>query len=166
MKKITFILFALIAGTSFAQGGDASAKASAQVNALIVQPISVQVESNMNFGSIATDGEIGTVILNANSDVTAAAESTASLVESNRRAALFLVKAANDYGYSISLPETVTLTSGNENMILDNFNSSLGETSIGTGVNQLLYVGGTLNVGASQPAGTYNGEVTVSVAYE
>jgi spore coat protein U-like protein len=162
MKKITFILFALIAGTTFAQDADATAN----VDALIVQPIQIKVEDNMNFGSIVSDGTLGTVVLSANSDGFADATSTASLVESTRSAALFLVKAANTYGYSIALPTSVSLINGTKSMSLSDFNSSLGLTSVGTGSDQLLYVGGTLEVAADQAEGAYAGDVKVTVAYE
>ncbi len=162
MKKITFIVFALIAGTAFAQDADATAN----VDAVIVAPISIKVEDNMNFGSIAADGEIGTVILDANSNTTANATSTASLVAGARNAALFLVDAANTYNYTITLPENVTLSNGTDQMTLNNFTSSLGATSTGTGIDQLLYVGGTLNVAADQAEGAYDGDVLVTVSYE
>lgn len=163
MKKITFILFALIAGTAFGQ----DATATANADALIVAPIQIQVEDNMNFGSIATDGEIGTVVLAANADNAAAGTSTASLVQSNRQAALFLVNAANNYQYSITLPETVDLSNaGDDIMTISNFTSNLGNSSRGTGVDQLLYVGGTLTVAADQAEGAYSGDVSVTVAYE
>ena len=162
MKKITFILFALVTGSIFAQDADATAN----VDAVIVAPLSIKVEDNMNFGSIAADGAAGTVILNANSDANADASSSASLVASTRRAALFLVDAAANYGYSITLPSSVTLTNGTDNMTLDNFTSGLGATSVGTGIDQLLYVGGTLNVAANQAEGAYNGDVKVTVSYE
>ena len=44
MKKITFILFALIAGTSFAQNN-----ATAKVDAVIVTPIQIKVERQYEF---------------------------------------------------------------------------------------------------------------------
>lgn len=162
MKKITFILLALISGTVFAQ----DAEATANVDAVIVAPLSIKVEDNMNFGSIAANDATGTVILNANSDAAADPASTASLVTSARNAALFLVDAASTYSYSIALPESVTLSNGTEEMTLDNFTSNLGTTSTGTGTDQLLYVGGTLNVGVNQAEGAYDGDVKVTVSYE
>jgi spore coat protein U-like protein len=162
MKKITFILFALIAGTAFGQDADATAN----VDAVIVTPITIKVEDNMSFGSIAADGQAGTVILAANATKAADGSSTASLVTSNRQAALFLVKAASTYGYTIDLPTSATVTNGTETMSITDFTSNLGENSVGTGADQLLYVGGTLNVGATQAEGSYTGDVKVTVAYE
>ena len=50
MKKITFILLALIGGTSFAQSADATAT----VNATLVSPITISNStSNLDFGNIA-----------------------------------------------------------------------------------------------------------------
>jgi len=53
MKKITFILFALIAGTTFAQTNNATAT----VNAEIVAPISIAQDNiSLDFGKIALTG--------------------------------------------------------------------------------------------------------------
>jgi len=74
--------------------------------------------------------------------------------------------------YSITLPAngTVTLSSGGNNMAVNNFLSSppagtsTGTLATGT-VDQILNVGATLTVGASQAPGTYSGTYTVTVVY-
>ena len=69
MKKITLILFALIAGTAFAQ--DASrATGSAEVFAEIISPISVEGKSALNFGRLIGNSEGGNVRVDVNNNRT------------------------------------------------------------------------------------------------
>ena len=172
MKKITFILLALISGTAFAQTeetvqNDGTASATANVNAEIVTPITIADGTDLNFGSIVA-AEGGTVTVNT--------EGTRSFTNSNMEvitsteitAASFNVTAANQYSYSITIP-AIDLT-GNGSTMAVSFSQDLeGETdgtATGSGSAQSLKVGGTLTVASGQTAGDYSGEVEVTVAYE
>ena len=166
MKKITFILFALIAGTTFAQDSD---DATATVNAEIVSPISIEDGTALNFGTINGTGTGGTVSVTtsgirsfSNSDM---AITTATAIT----AAKFDITAADTYLYSISIPDIdLAPTSGTGDDMAVTFEHS--RTAIadrtGSGSVQELNVGGTLTVNNAQEAGSYDGTVTVTVAYE
>ena len=168
MKKITFILFALIAGTTFAQDGKASA--TADVNAEIVTPIAIEDGTVLNFGSIVAAGG-GNVRVNtagtrtfSNNDMDVATATTIS-------AASFNVTAADTYSYSISIPATVLKDAASVGVDMPvSFTHDLGGetdgTATGTGSAQELLVGGLLTVASGQEAGAYEGVVTVTVAYE
>lgn len=74
--------------------------------------------------------------------------------------------------YSITLPANgdVSLSDGNANtMAVNNFVSNPAATSGSTGLlsggSQTLYVGATLSVANSQPAGSYSGTFSVTVTY-
>lgn len=166
MKKITFLLFALIAGTSFGQTS-ATDSGTATVNAEIVSPISITpVGSNLDFGRIIGNTAGGTVTVSTaglrtsdNSDL------LAPTAENTIQAALFQVTAATTYKYSVTIDD-ITLTGSGDPMAVT-FTSSLGnENVVGTGAPQDLTVGGALAVNASQEEGKYSGTVTVVVAYE
>ncbi len=160
MKKITFILFALIAGTTFAQSADGTAT----VNAEIVSPITISNSSSiLDFGNIATPDADTDIVVSTAGTRTAVAGIT--IPGGTVSAATFTVKAASGYGYSISIPGIDLIRTGEADMPVS-FTSSLGETNTGTGADQTLNVGGTLTVGASQGAGAYTGTATVTVAYE
>ena len=166
MKKITFILFALIAGTTFAQ----DATGTADVNALIVTPIAITDGSDLNFGSIVAAGG-GNVRVNtagtrtfSNNDMNVETATTIS-------AASFNVTAADTYSYSISIPPTVLKDAASVGVDMPvSFTHDLGGltdgTATGTGSAQELLVGGLLTVAAGQTEGAYTGTVTVTVAYE
>jgi spore coat protein U-like protein len=162
MKKITFILFALIAGTGFAQNA-ATAEASANVNAEIVSPITVKSTSELNFGRIIGNNTGGDVEIKV--DGTRSSTDNPDLLDptDEGQVGTFEVTAASGYSYSISIPST-TLTGDGEAMDII-FNNNLGESSSGTGGVQNLILGGILSVNGSQAEGAYQGEVTVTVSY-
>ena len=168
MKKITFILIALIAGTSFGQDGSASGIAT--VRAEIVTPIEITDGSDLNFGSIVAAGG-GNVRVStdgtrtfSNNDMNVETATTIS-------AASFYVTAANTYSYNISIPSTVLsdVASVGTDMPISFTQDLEGDTdgtAEGTGSAQELLVGGLLTVAAGQEAGSYEGTVTVTVVYE
>ncbi len=163
MKKITFILFALIAGTTFGQ----DATGTATVNAEIVTPIEITSGTDLNFGSIVA-AEGGNVRVNTEGTRTFSNNNMDVVTATAITAASFDVTAADEYSYSISIPSTTLEFDGNTMPV--SFTHDLeGETdgiATGTGEVQVLKVGGLLSVAAAQAAGEYTGTVSVTVAYE
>lgn len=159
MKKITFILIALITGTTFAQSSDGTAS----VDANIVSPITISDgTSNLDFGNIATpDASTDIVVSSAG---TRTAVTGVTIPGGTVSAAAFSVNAADGYNYTISIP-TINLTGTGVAMPVT-FTHDGGTTPVGSGSAQTLNVGGTLKVGALQAGGAYTGTVTVTVAYE
>lgn len=83
-------------------------------------------------------------------------------------AAQFSVSGDPNLTYAIGLPinGAVSLSSGANNMAVNNFTSTPGPTGmLGGGGTQALSVGATLSVGAGQPPGNYTGSFNVSVDY-
>lgn len=166
MKKITFILFALIAGTAFGQNAS-EATGTADVFAEIVTPIAIDNGSALNFGSIVA-AEGGNVRVNTEGTRTFSNKNMEVISAEAVTAASFNVTAANNYSYSISIP-SIVLTGAGDDMTVTFTHDLEGETdgtATGSGVEQTLKVGGLLTVASGQDAGAYEGEVTVTVAYE
>ncbi|HSI71307.1 MAG TPA: DUF4402 domain-containing protein [Gillisia sp.] len=164
MKKITFILFALIAGTTFAQN---TAEGTATVNAYIVSPIGVSTSDNIDFGKIVRTVDGGTVEIPT--DGGARIIPAAMDISSTSSAATFTVTAEENTSYSISIPQLELKNSDDETqiMIVD-FTHNLGEgenQSTGNTVEEFV-VGGKLTVNGDQAVGTYSGTATVTVSYE
>ena len=162
MKKITFIVFALITGSIFAQDSG-----TATVRAEIVEAINIEDGSELYFGKIDAAG---------GGNVRVAADGTRTFSNNDMRitstvaptAALFKVTAANTISYNVSIP-SIVLTGAGDDMNVSfthDVNGEEGSTIIGTGTAQDLKVGGLLNVASSQAAGEYTGTVTVTVSYE
>ncbi len=162
MKKITFILFALIAGTGFAQTNIASAT----VDVDVVSVITIQKDVDLNFGKIISDVDGGTVIINLDSSRGAG---TANYVTTGAipTAASFTIAAETGYYYSIAYTSSATLAgpSGSVPMgVVYSYSLPTANNLGGTDTN--LLVGGTLSVGSNQLVGNYTGSVEVTVAYE
>jgi spore coat protein U-like protein len=168
MKKITFILFALIAGTAFGQ----DASGTATVNAHIVEIITIEGINDLNFGNMvaSTGGKVRVHTDNnrtfSNPDMKVANTGVVG-------AASFNIKAADNFSYSISIPSIQLLPAvdGAPGTPMDisffwDMNGTTDGSIMGNGEDQVLYVGGLLDVASGQDAGDYNGTVTVTVAYE
>ncbi len=163
MKKITFILFALIAGTSFAQN---TANATSTVNAEIVETIGITSADALNFGKFTTSAAAGTVT------ITPGATPTRAFLPLDMEIGAFstfgvptftVTKDANAT-YGITLGVNTNPTSGTNSMTLNALTHSLDTDGANTAAD--FTVGGTLNVPSTQATGTYTGEVSVTVTYE
>jgi spore coat protein U-like protein len=160
MKKITFILFALIAGTTFAQ----TEEGTADVNAEIVSPISIAEGTPLNFGKIIGAVTGGDVTI-SNDGTTRTIDASMDVPSSAFSSAAFEVTASNLYSYSITIDDS-TITDGSNPMDVTFTHDKLATANVGNGTAQTVNVGGTLTVGNNQPSGLYEGTVTVQVAYE
>ncbi|UZH55160.1 DUF4402 domain-containing protein [Salinimicrobium tongyeongense] len=160
MKKITFILFALITGTTFAQE---TATATANAAAEIVSPIEINAQQNLDFGKVANN-TAGTVVVA--SDGTFSESTLTQIGTTTPSAASFNVTAAEGFSYKITLPGDVNLSSGENNIVVNNFAHNAGTDQVGTGGIQTVGVGATLNVEEGQPTGEYSGTFDVTVTYE
>ncbi len=157
MKKITFIVFALIAGTAFAQDADATAITSAE----IVEALSITKDRDLNFGQIIAGNGAETVTIAATSAGLRSISTAANAPGVTPTSAQFTI-TASDYNYSISMTDTNLSGTDLTTMVLTPL-SSLGTSSSG---DKTLYVGGDLAVNASQEVGSYSGEIVVTVSYE
>jgi hypothetical protein len=66
---------------------------------------------------------------------------------------------------TITLPGSVTLSSGANQMTVNSFTSSPSGTGIMSGGSLTIKVGATLTVGANQPKGNYSGSIPVTINY-
>ena len=173
MKKITFILFALITGTTFAQvtQNAATATTTAPVNAEIVSPIKIANVNPLDFGRIIGNTAGGTVSIAASAAGTRTALVNTDLLAGTGNtpsAASFDITAASGYSYSVDLSaSTANLSGTGDNMPISFNHNLLAAANPGGGATAtVLYVGGDLTVNGGQLEGAYTGEVSVTVTYE
>lgn len=161
---LTVIVMLSLTATTFAQ-----MSATATATATILTPIAITKDVDMNFGNLAVNNTAGTVILAPDGTRTATAGVTFLPTNPGTvTAASFSVTGLVDATYSITLPSgATTLTSGTDNMTVDTWTSTPTPTGTLSGGAETLNVGGTLHVGASQPAGVYvsGTPFTVTVNY-
>ena len=147
---------ALGVGTSAASATTATATASA----VILRPITVTKTADLNYARIVTGAAASTVI------VTPAGARTCGVgltCLGTTTAAAFSVVGTIGSVTTVTVPATVTLTSGANNMTSTLVSSAATLTLAAA---NSFSVGGVLAVGASQPDGAYTGTFTVTVDYQ
>ena len=137
-------------------------QATADVTATLLAPISISSSGDMDFGTMVTTGTAGTVTV---TPAGARSSTDVDLLGGVPSAASFDVTGEGANTYSITLPSSATLTSGGDTMTIDTFNHDAGGTPTLSGGSDTFNVGATLNVGATQAAGTYSGTFSVTVNY-
>lgn len=163
-KLISFaILFAGITTAAMAQ-----VSATATATATIVTPLAIAKTIDMNFGNVAVNATAGTVVLTPAGARSVTGGCSLPATTGTVAAASFTVTGATGFTYSITLPSTPTsIAFGANTMSVNAFTSTPTPTGTLTGGTSTLLVGATLNVGASQAAGTYVSATpfTVTVNY-
>lgn len=149
-----------------ALGQNATSNATAQ--ATIVQPIMVSNVRDLNFGNIAPGATSGTVVLSPTAAGTRTANGGITLPSGSGavQTAKYIVSGVAGWAFTISLPESISLSDGMHFMTIDNFTSTPSGSGVLTSGVQIIYVGATLNINANQEAGIYesteNFEVSVN----
>lgn len=163
MKKIALLTLLAITGVSFAQ---TSADGTADVNAEIVQPISISTEGSLDFGSFSTpETGSGTVVLNPTDGSRNFSVTNMELTSLTTFGfPVFTVSKDADatYGVAVNVTETPKETGGST-MTLNQLTTNI--TATGNTASSFK-VGGTLTVPSTQAVGVYTGKVTVTVSYE
>lgn len=157
MKKVTLIVSMITLFVGFSSSALAQVSASAPTSVTIVTPISILKNTNMSFGNVAVSSTAGTVVLAPASTRTKTGGVTLPVTAGTVTAAQFTVSGQAGYTYAITLPTTLTITKATtlETMSVDTFTSTPTPTGTLTAGSEVVLVGATLNVGASQVTGLY-----------
>src|ERR1700761_2984395 len=122
-KSLVIAAIAIVsANSSFAQ-----ATATAAASATIITPITIVKNTDMNFGNVAVSATLaGTVVLApAGTRSTGGAGGvTLPSTSGTVSAAAFTVAGQASYTYAVTLPTSITITSGSNNMTLNSFTST------------------------------------------
>lgn len=166
MKKSIVILaglFLMIFSANSVMGQNAK-NATADAAANIISPMTITKNVDLNFGNIAAGTSAGTVELETDG-VRTAANVILPSVTGTVTAAEFTVTGLPGSNYIITLPTTpVTIASGGNNMTITTFTEDATNTL--TAGTETFKVGATLNVGAGQAVGLYEGTFDVTVDYQ
>jgi hypothetical protein len=157
----------MMRASAFAQAGPASATANATAD--IVSNLTIANVTGLQFGKIVSGATAGTVTVSPTGTRTSSGGvSPVNGATPAPSAASFTVTGEAGASYAITLP-TSAITLGNGaggTMTVDGFTSNPdGTGTLAADGHQVLDVGATLHVGASQAAGTYSGTFSVAVAY-
>ena len=147
-----------------------SANAAAQTAS---STIDVEIESRaitlantggLNFGKVLPYGSAGNVYVSING---VGSTSNAFISDAtNIRASSWAVTGIPGAPFAVTLPTSVTINNGTENMTVTSFNrSGASQLFLDAAGNNNFTVGARLNVGANQPVGIYSGTFNVTVNY-
>ena len=141
-----------------------AADADFVASANIQTAIALAKNNDLNFGDIVPGASADTVEVDTNSVRNCGAALTCL---GTVQAAQFTVTGTTDATYALTLPPDANISSGANNMLVDQFSSSLGGSNQGTltGGTDSFTIGAFLNVGANQAVGAYSGTFTVTVEY-
>lgn len=175
--KNTFKLFAAalaFVGLANVASAQNTASATGTATARIVEPISISATDGvLRFGNIVSDVDGGSVSVNyggtaSYSGIVALSGWYNGYSTSATSAAGFSVSGEPYFHYIISLPSSVSMTSGENSMTCSLWNPYHEE--LNTVIDNVGYdtfsVGGTLAVGPDQANGSYSGTFTCTVSYE
>jgi hypothetical protein len=164
LAKLLFFLLAVPLVSTIAQTENTDAFAN------IVNPITIAETRSLHFGTMSVSTSAGTCILAPAGTRTKTGGVTLTNFTPSATSAAYSVTGAANVAYNISLPTssvTVTRSGGSQTMTITAFTSNkAGDagTLSSTGTDSFT-VGATLNVGASQVAGLYQGNFNITVAY-
>lgn len=122
-------------------------------DATVIAPLLLTETTAMDFGTLAGGTTAGTVVMDVANARTTTGGATA-LASAGGTAGAFTIQGAAAQAYTLTISGTATLDDGTGNtMTADTFTHNAGAL---TGGVDAFSVGGTLNVGASQPLGVYS----------
>lgn len=168
MKKMKKFFALAIVMLAFSAATFAQVSATATASATIITPIAIVNAADMNFGNVAVNASLGTVVLTPAGTRSVTGGCTLPAVTGTVTAAAFTVTGLAAATYAITLPAALTtISNGGNTMTVDTWTSTPVATGTLTGGTDNLRVGATLHVGASQAAGSYTSAApfTVTVNY-
>lgn len=134
----------------------------------VVAPPVLTKQADLAFGTVVSGAAAGTVTVPAVAAPTPTAAGGARYMGAGA-SGRFSLSGQPSQAYTLAVsPSSLTLTSPEGgSMTADAFTTSTGASAtLPAAGTQTIYVGGRLNVGASQPQGTYTGILTLTVAYQ
>lgn len=181
MKTIKFFaIAALFLGFSVsAMSQNPTAFATAGAGATIITPLSIVKTDSLAFGNIIASSASGTVTVAPGATTASYSPGVAAPtgLEGTIHSAKFTVGGETGAKYSITITDgaggsdaanKVTLSKGGDNMVvnLEHSKAAINNVISATAADNVIFVGGTLNVGGGQASGSYTGTFNVTVAYE
>lgn len=173
MKKLIISFAAVVMMAGFSTKVNAQATENTAAAAKIVTPIAITETSSLHFGTLAIlAGTPGTCVLSTQGARTQTGGVNLSVQAPTASNAAYNVSGAMNTTYGITLPSTITVTSGPSSMTITSIlarTASAGADGL-TGTlsaagTDNFTVGGTLEVAAGQTTGLYTGTFDVTVAY-
>jgi len=154
-KKLLGLGVAIALATQFGTIASA-AEVNGNADALVIAPLSVTETSAMDFGTVAGGPNADTIVMDTAGGRTVTGTDAQIIATGAGSAGNFTITGEPNQAYTVTFSASATLDDGGGNtMTVDTFTDNSPSPLSGAGTDTLL-VGGTLNVGANQAAGTYS----------
>lgn len=173
------LVFAFVLGIAGLGVNAYAAEATSTATSTVITPIGITAPEVLSFGKFAP-GDGGSVTI-SNSGARTKVGVILSSTLSTQTAAKFDVtgEASTTYaishsgvavltgisGAALTIPSTMALAKTSDLIAANVTEGNATTGTLAADGKQSIYVGGTLTVGATQPAGEYTGAVTVTVEY-
>jgi hypothetical protein len=153
------LLSFLAAGTAAAQ---TSASGDAAASIQVIAPLTVSKDADLSFGTV-TKGA-GMVVVAA---ATGARSVTGNvgLAGGTAAAAAFTFSGEPSRAITVTVPATVTLTSGANTLSVATTNTGAGSQTLSGAGSHGVKVGGSITLASDTASGNYSGTLTVSASY-
>lgn len=151
---------------AFVTGTYAQSTAYASTTAVLVTPIAITKTTDMHFGTVASSGTAGTVVLDYADGRTATGGASLPAGSTTQATAVFSVAGEGTSGFAVTIPSSpITLTgSVSGTMTVGTFVCDGGAATSLVAGSKTLKVKATLNVPANTVAGTYSNALANSSA--
>lgn len=152
----------------------ASASTTANASATIIQPITIASSSNLAFGTIVrpSSGSSTITVSNAGTRTVGTGGAVGLNSGTTPSSATFTVTGEGGQSISVTVPATITLSSGANQLTVTTTNNMTGSASSQTLSNSLgtagtldVKIGGSITVSSTTPSAAYSGTFTVSASY-
>ena len=169
MKQMTKFFTLVLVMVAFSAATFAQVSATANAHATVLAPLTITAVTPLEFGTLASSAA-GTVAITTGS--VRSATGGVTLMGGTPTAAEFDIVGTGSANYTVTLPTLPVVLTGS---VSGTMNVTALTTTIPAGANTLpvggtatLLMGGTLTVGAAQPAGSYTNatDLTVTVNYQ
>ncbi len=167
-KNIRAPLWAALIVIALSPATANAAAANAQANAVTLRPLSLVKTADLEFGSLIPSATAGTATVNATTDVRTVGGGATGASGATPGAARFTAAGLFNVLALITLPPTIVLTRGGgpETMTVTNITTNGPTLRLFPGSATIdVRIGGRLNVGANQAAGSYSGTFNLTVIY-
>ena len=132
-------------------------------SAQIVTPIAITNTTDLFFGSIVADPAGDTISLDTANNATI---TNTSVITGISTSGSFDVTGTTGAVYTVTLPGPTLISSGGNNMTVNNFSHDGGATPTIAAGGSTLNIGADLTIAAGQAQGVYTGTYTVTVEYQ
>jgi len=163
------VVLALAAGVSVPAFAQSSATASANATTRIIQAITLTKTADLAFGNIVKPSTgSGTVTIGNGADTIAVTGTNAAAASGTTSRAKFTVGGEGGQTFAITVPATMTMTSGANNITVNLTTAAATGTlsgTLGSAGTTTVNVGGNFSLPNTQVSGNYSGSFNVTVAY-